>query len=140
MPSSVSYRIDGALKARLVGQAGKEGVTETALVSRLLDEGLKAAAFPGVVYRGPAAARRAGLATGPDVWEVIVGLRHAKGQGERKIAEAAKQMSLTVREVRLALDFAAAHPDEIEARIDANEAAAEQVRRLTQARTKLLAS
>jgi hypothetical protein len=110
------------------------------LVSRLLDEGLKVAAFPGVVYRGPAAARRAGLAAGPDVWEIVVGLRHAKGQGERKVAEAAKQMGLAVRAVRLAVDFAAAHPDEIEARIMANEAAAEEARRLSQARTKLLAS
>ena len=140
MPSSVSYRIDTHLKTRLAEQAAREGTTETALVERLLDEGLKTAAFPGVVYRGPTAARRAALADGPDIWEVVTGIRHAKGSGDRKLIESAKQMGLSERAVRLAVAFASAYPNEIQARIAANEAAAEEVRRRTEARARLLAS
>lgn len=140
MPSSVSYRIDEGLKERLAAQAAREGVTETALVSRLLEEGLKTSSFPGVVYRGPGNARRAALAAGPDVWEVVAGVRHARGRGEQRVAEAAEQMGLPPRAIRLAIDFAAAHPAEVEERIAANEAAAEEVRKLAQARARLLAS
>lgn len=109
-------------------------------MERLLNEGLRTAAFPGVVYRGPAPTRRAALASGPDIWEVIAGVRHAEGTGDRKIVEAAKQMGLPERAVRLAVAFASAHPDEVEAWIAANEAAAEEVRKRTEARARLLAS
>jgi hypothetical protein len=140
MPSSTSYRLPTELKRRLAQRAAAEGVTETALVSRLIEEGLKTAAHPGIVYRHGATGRRAGLMNGPDVWEVVLALRSASGTGEKKVANAAAQLDLPVRSVRLAIDFAAEYPDEIERRIELNEAAAERVRRLTEARNRLLAS
>jgi hypothetical protein len=44
----------------------------TALVTAVLDEGLKIGRFSGIVYRDGPTGRRAGLAAGPDVWEVSV--------------------------------------------------------------------
>ena len=140
MPSSTSYRLPTELKRRLAERASAEGVTETALVSRLIEEGLKTAAHPGIVYRDGATGRRPGLMNGPDVWEVVLALRSVTGSGEKKIANAAAQLDLPVRSVRLAVDFAAEYPDEIERRIELNEAAAERARRLTTARNRLLAS
>src|SRR5918996_2624536 len=114
MVTSTSSRLDAALKRDLADQARTEGVTETALVARLLDEGLKTSAYPGIVYRGGPAGRRAALAGGPDVWEVIVAVRHAPGSGDGKVSDAAEQMGLPERMVRLAVSFAAAHSDEID--------------------------
>lgn len=140
MTASVSYRLDEDLKHRLAERAAAEGISETALVSRLLDEGLKTAAHPGIVYRDGAAGRRAALAVGPDVWEIVVAVRHAGGGGDDKVRDVADQLGLAEHLVRLAVDFAAAHPDEIEASIIANEEAAERAQRLAEERERLMAS
>ena len=107
-------------------------------MSRLLSEGLKASAHPGIVYRPGPSGRRAGLAGGPDLSEVVTAIRHASGRGDEKIERGAEQLGLPVSQVRLALSFAAAFPDEVEARIAANEAAAEQVRRRAEQHRRLL--
>ena len=74
------------------------------------------------------------------MWEIVLAVRHAPGQGEDKIAGAAEQMGLARHVVRLAVGFAAEYPEEIEARIAANEAAAERARKLAAERDRLLAS
>lgn len=140
MPASVSYRLDEDLKRALAARAAAEGIAQSSLVSRLLSEGLETAAHPGIVYRGGPSGRRAGLAAGPDVSEVVAALRHAPGRGSRKVAAAAEQLGIPEHLVRLAVDFAAAHADEIDARIAANDVAAEQARRLAEQRDRLLAS
>lgn len=140
MTTSVSYRFGEGLKARLAERAAAERISETTLVSRLLDEGLKISAHPGLVYRSGPAGRRAALAGGPDVWEVIGALRHADGVGDEKIVDAAEQLGLPERLVRLAVSFAAAYPEEVEAIIAANDVAAERARRLAEQRERLLAS
>lgn len=140
MAASVSYRLDEHLKADLAARASAEGITESALVARLLGEGLRTAEHPGIVYRGGPSGRRAGLAGGPDVAEVLVAVRHAPGRGESKIAGAAEQLGVAEHLVRLAVGFAAAHPAEVEARIAANEEAAQRARRLAAERERLMAS
>jgi hypothetical protein len=140
MSPSTSYRLDAQLKRRLAEQAAAEEVTETALVGRLLDEGLKMAAFPGIVYRSGPTGRRAALANGPDVWEIILALRSAPGDAEAKVADAAEQLGLPERLIRLGLDFASTYPDEIRHRIELNDQAAERVREMAAERARLLAS
>lgn len=137
--ASVSYRLDQGLKRQLAARATAEGITESALVTRLLEEGLKLIAYPGISYRSGPTGRRASLVDGPDLWEVVVAVRHAPGRGQAKVADAADQLGVPERLVRLALSFAAAHPDEIEARIEANEAAAEHARQLAEGWQRLLA-
>lgn len=140
MTASTSYRLEEGLKRRLAEQAVAEGVTETALVTRVLDEGLKTAGHPGIVYRDGATGRRAALAGGPDVWEVVLAVRSALGSEDAKVRDAAQQMGLAERLVRVAVNFAAAHPDEIEHRLAMNEEAAERARVLAEQRARLLAS
>jgi hypothetical protein len=140
MAMSTSYRLDPQLKRRLAERAASEQVTETTLVTRLLEEGLKTAAYPGIVYRDGPTGRRAALAVGPDVWEVIVAVRHAAGRGEAKLRDAAKQLGLPEAQIRVAVDFASAYSQEIEDRIALNDAAAERARELAAARARLLAS
>lgn len=140
MTAATSYRLDEGLKQRLAHQAAAEGVTETALVTRLLDEGLDTMAHPGIVYRPGPTGRRAAVAGGPDVWEILVAVRHVGGRGDSKVVAAAAELGLAEHLVRLAVDFAATRAAEIEARIVDNEAAADRARKLAQERDALLAS
>ena len=139
MVTSTSYRLDPDLKARLAAQAAAEGVAETTLVTRLLAQGLSAIEHPGVVFRPGPSGWRAGLAGGPDVDEVIRALRATGATGENAVAAAADDLGISSRFVHIAVDYAADHIDEIEARLLANETALERVRRLTAARATVLA-
>lgn len=139
MAASTSYRLDPSLKARLAERAAAEGTTETALVTRLLEQGLAAIAHPGIVFRPGPSGWRAGVAGGPDVDEVVRSVRSARSDGEEAVAEAADSLGIDPRLVRVAIDYAAEHLDEIETRLKENEEAADRVRRLAAARAAVLA-
>ena len=137
---ATSYRLDPILKQRLEGRAVAERITERALLERLAREGLDTLEHPGVVYRDGPTGRRAALAVGPDVWEVGSALRGTTGAEEERVAELAEQFDLHPRHIRVAIDFAAAHPDAIDAEVRANDEAAERVRVAAQRRAELMAS
>ena len=142
MPTSraTSYRLDPQIKAALEAQARVEGISERALLERLIAEGLATLRHPGIVYRDGPSGRRAGLATGADVWEIVSALRYTKGRESQRIAALAEQFGAHPTQIRVALDFAALHRAEVDARVAANDAAAEQVRLLAEGRAKLMAS
>lgn len=139
MTSSTSYRLATDLKGRLAQRAAAEGITETALVTRLLEQGLAAIEHPGIVYRPGPTGWRAGLAGGPDVDEVVRAVRATGVTGDEAVAVAAESVGIDQRLVRIAIDYAAEHLEEIEARIQENEAAAERARKLSEARSSVLA-
>jgi hypothetical protein len=135
---ATSYRLDPAVKSRLERQAAAEGITERALLERLVSEGLDTLHHPGIVYRDGPSGRRAALAVGPDVWEVVSALRHTKGNAEKRVAQLAEQFDLHPRHIRTAIDFAAAHRDVIDAEVRANDQAADEARDLASRRTDLM--
>jgi len=137
---ATSYRLHPEIKQRLQHQAAAEGISERSLLERLVCEGLDTLGHPGIVYRDGPTGRRAALAMGPDVWEIVSALRHTKGAQERRVATLAEQFALHIRHIRTAIDFAASHPDEIDAQVAANDAAAEEARRLAEGRARLMAS
>lgn len=139
MPAAKSFRLPEELVDRLADQSAAQGVSQTELVASLLDEGLKTRSFPGIVYREGPTGRRAALAIGPDVWEVISTLQHASGRGERKIANTATMLSLDARWIRLAVEFYATFPDEIDERVAANERAARELQERAVRSERLLA-
>lgn len=139
MAASTSYRLDPDLKTRLARQAAAEGITETALVTRLLEQGLATIEHPGIVFRPGPSGWRAGLAGGPDVDEVVRAVRSTRATGDQAVSETADSLGVDPRLVRIAIDYAAEHLDEIEARLRANEEAADRVRRLASARSTVLA-
>lgn len=139
MPRSTSYRLDSDLKARLSLRAAAEGVTETALVTRLLEQGLAAIEHPGIVYRPGPSGWRAGLAGGPDVDEIVRAIRATGARGEEAMAAAAESLGVDGRLIRLAVDYAAEHLQEIEERLQQNEDAVDRVRKLAAARASVLA-
>lgn len=137
---ATSYRMDPGVKARLEDRAVSEGITERALLERLVVEGLDTLQHPGIVYRDGPTGRRAALAVGPDVWEVVSALRYTSGSDEERVAALAEQFSLHVRHIRTAIDFAAAHREDIDAQVAANDAAAQRARQLAEQRARLMAS
>src|SRR6516165_1727432 len=124
--ASTSFRITDATKARLASRAAREGMTATALLGHLIVEGVEQLDYPGIVFRGPAHDRRAALAAGPDVWEVIARLQELDGSEEQRISLLSAESDLHPRLIRIALDYAANHPEEIRERIQRNKAMAER--------------
>jgi hypothetical protein len=61
-------------------------MTATALLDQLIMEGTDQLDYPGVIFRGPAHDRRAALAAGPDVWEVVARLQELEGSEEHRIS------------------------------------------------------
>ena len=137
---ATSYRMDPRVKARLEAQAAADGITERALLERLVVEGLDTLQHPGIVYRDGPTGRRAALAVGPDVWEVVSALRYTSGSDEERVAALAEQFGLHARHIRTAIDFAVAHREDIDEQVAANDAAAERARQLAEQRARLLAS
>jgi hypothetical protein len=139
MAASTSFRISDTARARLAARAAREGMTATALLDQLIVEGTEQLDFPGIVFRGPAHDRRAALAGGPDVWEVIARLQELDGTEEQRISLLGAESDLHPRLIRIALDYAAEHPAEIRERIDRNRALAEHSRHSARQREALLA-
>jgi hypothetical protein len=123
MPPSTSFRLSEHAKERLQQRADREGLTATALLERLILEGIDVLDHPGIVYRGRAHDRRAALAGGPDVWEVVGRLRELTGTEEERIDMLADESELHPRQIRLALEFAVRHPDDVDRRLARQEEA-----------------
>ena len=138
VPRSTSFRIEDAVRARLAKRAGRDGTSTTTLLQRLITEGLDTLDYPGIVFRGPAHDRRAAVAGGPDVWEVVARLRELSGSEERRVSMLAEEADVHPRLVRLALDYAAEHAQETDERIDRNAALAERSERVAAQRSALL--
>lgn len=137
MARSVSFHISDEAKHRLAARAEADSLSATALLERLTVEGVDQLDHPGIVFRGPAHDRRAGLAAGPDVWEIIARLRELDGDQEDRIAVLSEETELHPRLIRVAVDYAAEHPDE-QWRIERNRDQAERSCRAARQRTDLI--
>lgn len=134
----VSIRLSDSVARRLRERAAADDEAVSGLGQRLVDEGLRMASHPGIVFRPGPSGRRAALMRGPDVWEVVGLLRSLDKSGEAVIVEAAEWLGLAESQVRAALGYYGAFPDEIDARIVANEAAAAEAEREWETQQRLL--
>ena len=116
---SIRFKRQGAYE-RLRRHAAQHAESISALGERLIDEGLRMADHPGIVFRDGPTGRRAGLAAGPDVWEVVMLLRGLRGSVERRVVKAADQLGLTVEQVRAVSRYYAEFADEIDAEVAFN--------------------
>lgn len=139
MTTPLSIRFDPDLLERLRRAAARRDTTPSGLAQRLVDEGLRAQEFPGIVFRDGPAGRRAALAAGPDVWEVAAALRDSGLRGDAAIEAVADDLDLSPARVRTALTYYGAHSTEIDAEIADNERAAEAALRSWESQRRLLA-
>jgi hypothetical protein len=116
-----SARLDADVVDRLERRGARSGLNKSRLAERYIDEGMRMEDHPGIVFRDGPTGRRAGLAAGPDVWEVIGALRSTGLDGDEAINATAEWAGLSVRQVRDAIGYCSEYPSEIEERIRRNE-------------------
>jgi hypothetical protein len=121
----MSIRFDAALLTRLRRRATASSATTSALAQRLIDEGLRMADHPGVIFKDGPSGRRAALAYGPDIWEIINFLREIDERGPAALDAAAEVLALEPSQIAVAVSYYADYPAEIDAEIaDADDASA----------------
>lgn len=132
---SFSARFSAEVVEMLDARSERLGESKARVAERLIEEGLRIEAFPGIVYRSGPTGRRAGIAGGPDVWEIVRDLKGVVGEGSTDPVEVVASISgLDRAVVELAASYYAAYPDDIEERIRINEQAAERLRQVLDSR------
>jgi hypothetical protein len=125
MTTPLSIRFDAGLLARLRRRANATSGTTSALAQRLIDEGLRMADHPGVIFKDGPSGRRAALAYGPDIWEIVKFLREIDERGPAALDAAAEALAVEPSRIATAVSYYTDYPAEIEAEIgDAEEASA----------------
>lgn len=126
----LSARMDEAVLARLEKLSSREGQPRSRLAEQLIDEGIRMREFPEIVFRPGPTGRRAALADGPDVWEIVRGLTQARSGDGDPIQLLTASTNLREDQIRLAVGYYSAYPDEVDARIREDEEAAARLRAL----------
>ena len=126
MTTPLSIRFTPSLLARLRQRARTmTGASAAGLAQRLIDEGLRMADHPGVIFKDGPSGRRAALAYGPDVWEVIKFLREIDERGPAAIDAAAEVFAADTSRIATAISYYGDYADEIDVEIaEADEASA----------------
>ena len=126
MTTPLSIRFAPSLLARLRQRANATpGASAAGLAQRLIDEGLRMADHPGVVFKDGPSGRRAALAFGPDVWEIIKFLREVDERGPGAIEAAAEVFAVDTSRISTAISYYGDFADEIDTEIkEADEASA----------------
>lgn len=127
-PKPFSIRMSPQTLARLDVGARRRGEAKARTAERLIDEGLRMEDHPGIVFRDGPAGRRAALAGGPDVWEIIETLKGTGLSGEHAIAATAEWGALTRAQVHAAVRYYADFREEVDDRIAHNSQEADRQR------------
>ena len=107
----LSFRVRTETSDRLERYAKEVGETQTALVERYVEEGLRMDVHPLIHFRDGLGGRRpALLATRLDVWQVIETIR----QNDRSVEAAAEYLEIPVEHVRACLRYYADFQHEID--------------------------
>lgn len=138
MSEVLSVRLPNSLAERLRVRAGRSAESISGLAQRLMDEGLRMESHPGIVFRPGPSGRRAGLARGPDVAEVVELILRLESSGDARLAEASEWLGVSEAQVRAALAYYAEFGDEIDARIQDNVTAAAEARASYETQQRLL--
>lgn len=139
MAHPTSLRLPERVKQRLERRAARNDERSAALAVRLIDEGLRTADHPGVVFHdSPAHGRVASLAAGPDIAEVVSVLTGLEARGEDRVAETATWLGVHPAQVRAAVAYYTEYRDEIDVQIQRRRAEAEELRRRHEAGQALL--
>jgi hypothetical protein len=128
---SFSARFSTEVVDLLDARSARLGQSKARIAERLIEEGLRTEELPGIVFRSGPTGRRAGIAGGPDVWEIARDLKGAAAaRATDPIETVARVSGLDRRIVELAASYYAAYPDDIDERIRMNEQAAERLRHM----------
>ncbi len=144
MSSPRSVRFDGNVLRRLDRYVRSHPRSSASSVTNLfVDEALRAEEHPGIVFRPGPTGRRAGVAGGPDVWEVIDTLHTVREADpdlvdDELVQATAEAMGLSVRKVRVAVRYYSSYRSEVVDRIAAHREAARDAEAAWRAEQDLL--
>jgi hypothetical protein len=140
MANPLSMRFDAALLARLRRRVNATpGSTTSALAQRLIDEGLRMADHPGVIFKDGPSGRRAALGYGPDIWEIVKFLGEIDERGPAALDAAAEGFAIDSSRVATAVSYYSSYPDEIDAEINEADEASERAEEAWRVQRRLIA-
>jgi hypothetical protein len=76
----------------------------------VIDEGLRMADHPGVIFKDGPAGRRAGGPRGPDIWEVIKYVREIDARGPAALDAAAEAFAVRPGRIAMAVSYYGDYP------------------------------
>lgn len=124
--SPFTARISDELIDELTSRGEGQGLSRAKLAERYIEEGMLMDDHPGIVFRDGPSGRRAAVAGGMDVWEMIAIVKDQPGKGEEAIAEAAEYLEVSPVVVRTAVNFYAANRAGIDSWIERNRAESDE--------------
>jgi hypothetical protein len=143
--AATPVRFDDTVAGRLASfVTANPGMSLSSAANRLVDEALRMNEHPGVMFRPGPTGRRAGLAGGPDVWEVVRAVKSGRW-AESDLTEAdllamvSENTGLSPRLIRAAIRYWSSYPNEIDAEIAAADAAEEAAEEAWRRERRLLA-
>jgi len=114
--------------------------SSSSLAEELIDEGLRVRRHPLVCFRDGPTGRRAVLAGGPDVWEVVSGIVGGDVPAADRTGRATELFGLRPDQIEAVLGYYAEFTDEVAAEIEANALAAADAEQLWRRGQDLLGS
>jgi hypothetical protein len=97
------------------------------------------AEHPGIIFKPGPSGRRAALAYGPDVWEVVKFLREIDERGPAALVAAAETFAVDVSRITSAVSYYSDYNAEIDGEIEAAEVASIRAERAWDVQRKLIA-
>ena len=126
----LTIRLDGDALERLDALRGGDGCSRSEAARTLIEEGLRMAKHPGIVFRPGPAGRRASLSDGPDVWQVAYAFVREPLDTDEDILDAIVHtmgaMGLRHQQARAALRYYLDYGDEIREWIRLNDEEADR--------------
>lgn len=135
----VTLRLDAGLVDRLDERSQRSGRKRPELIARYVDEGMRMEDHPGIVFRSGPAGRRAALAAGPDVWDIVRVVRNVEGSGETAVTQAADWLGLARGQIDIAVRYYSEYPDEVDRWIDHVDEEARRAQQIWERRQDALA-
>jgi hypothetical protein len=134
----LTLRVDADSFERLDAESKRTKLTRSELAKRLIEEGLRMEAHPGIVFRPGVTGRQPALADGPKVWVVARVFREMKGSFDEAVARTAELMELSPHQVRTAARYYAEFRKEVDEWLRALDEEAEQAHAAWQREQDLL--
>jgi hypothetical protein len=94
---------------------------------------------PGIVFKAGPSGRRAALACGPDVWEIVKFLREIDERGPGALTAAAEVFALDLNRISTVVSYYGDYRDEIDAEIAAAEEASVRAEHAWRVQQQLIA-
>jgi hypothetical protein len=136
--SSEAIRIESETLRALRERSAQSGEPIVRLAQRYIGEGMRLDRHPGIVFRDGPAGRRAVVAGGPDVWEVIVAARSAPERGEELLGALAERTGASIERIRIAVRYYAEYPTEVDEFIGMVETEAKALEQTLEREQRLL--